>query len=170
MRIAMKKKPWLKIGFVLYIAVMLWLLFARSMADTGGMAYWEYIKSSFILTPGRTIKLFWNVIFYPDSYIQNMGLQWYLSSRDHAIRNLLGNVILFFPLGFFPPAIWPKLRKWWKTVLFAAGIMTVLELTQGLSLRGTCDIDDLILNTFGAWIGYLGFLLAEKIKEKKKTV
>lgn len=166
----MKKKLWAVAGFILYSAVMLVLLFDRSVADLGSMTYWEYIKSSFILTPGRTIKLFWNVIFYPDSYIQNMGLPWYLSSRDHAIRNLLGNVVLFLPLGFFPPAIWPKMEKWWKTVLFAVLVMTILELIQGLSLRGTCDIDDLILNTLGAWIGYLCFLIAKKCYRKKKAV
>jgi len=165
----MKKQTWLKTGFILYCIFTLWLLFDRSMADTGDMTYWEYVKSSLILTPGRTIKLFWNVIFYPDSYIQNHGLEWYLSSRAHAVRNLLGNVILFLPLGFFPPAIWPKLRKWWKTVLCAAGVMTVLELLQGLSLRGTCDIDDVILNTLGAWIGYFVFYLAKKCWKNRKT-
>lgn len=158
----MKKINWLKAGCILYGIVMLWLLFDRSVADTGDMSYWEYVKNSLILTPGRTIKLFWNVIFYPDSYIQNNGLEWYLASRSHAIRNLAGNVVLFIPLGFFLPALWQGLRKWWKTILATMLIMTVLEALQGLSLRGTCDIDDLILNTLGAWIGYLGFLLVKK--------
>ena len=34
-----------------------------------------------------------------------------------------------------------------------AGIIVLVELTQMLTLLGTCDVDDLILNVLGIWLG-----------------
>ena len=65
----------------------------------------------------------------------------------------LQNVLLFVPFGLLLPWFWPALRRP-KPVLFAGfGLSLVIELSQLLNNRRT-DIDDLILNTLGAALGY----------------
>ena len=81
-----------------------------------------------------------------------------------AVVNLFGNVIMFVPLGLLMPAVYPRLARWWRTLLVTAGAIIAVELTQMLTLLGTCDIDDLILNLLGAAMGYGCFLILRKIK------
>lgn len=71
-----------------------------------------------------------------------------------AVINLYGNVIMFIPLGFLLPNVFPKLRKLWKTLTATAVIIILVELVQLFSLVGSCDVDDLILNVLGSAMGY----------------
>ena len=129
--------------FCLYCAVMLFLLFARS-EPADAFPYWEQVRSWTSLTPLRTIR---------------RQVRWLLHSKKvyffrHAVVNLAGNVVLFLPLGIFLPCLLPKLNRFWKVMLAAAGIIVTVEIAQVLTLLGRCDIDDLILNLAGTAIGY----------------
>jgi len=78
--------------------------------------------------------------------------------RLHVIENILGNIILFIPLGIifylFLPAHSLK-----KIILLAAICSLSLELMQLIGRQfgnyRTVDVDDIILNTMGALIGSL---------------
>ena len=78
------------------------------------------------------------------------------------IEDLLLNIILFMPLGFLLPYIWPKLN-WWKTVLLSFCVSTVIEATQYLAHWGCLDLDDIINNTLGACVGYLCFKIYKRL-------
>lgn len=134
----MKKNRIWSILFCLYWTLMLWLLFDRVGYKTG-IPYLEQLK--FNLVPFRTIHLFWDAL----------RLHTY---RTSAVINLLGNILMFIPLGFLLPKVFPRLGKFWKSLLTAALIIIGVEVLQLLTLLGTCDIDDLILNLIGAAIGY----------------
>ncbi len=69
------------------------------------------------------------------------------------IEDLLLNIILFIPLGFLLPYIWPKLN-FCKTLLISLLFSAAIEGTQYIAHLGCCDIDDVINNTIGACIGY----------------
>lgn len=129
-----KVRRWFLLLFICYGAVMLWLLFGREVKQR-----WSYN-----LIPFHTIRLFLRCLMPPfrPSLVQ-MGL-----------INLFGNVILFVPLGFFPPVIFPQLNCLWKLLLWAFLLMLIVELLQMLLLVGTFDIDDLILNLSGTAVGY----------------
>ena len=76
------------------------------------------------------------------------------------IKNIVGNFILLLPLGFFMPILWNKFQDGRKTVLFAFCFSLSIELLQLLLMYigvygRAFDIDDIILNTLGACIGYL---------------
>ena len=64
------------------------------------------------------------------------------------------NAVLFLPFGFLLPVLWRKCRSWKSTV--AAGFLTSLgiEILQLFCYRAT-DVDDLIMNTLGAFLGYI---------------
>ena len=134
-----KKRIW-PFLFGLYCALMLWLLFDRTGYDAG-LPYAEQLKYN--LLPFETIGRFLRLLSSSQG-----GL------RTHAFINLAGTVVMFIPLGFFLPKLWPKQRKLRRTLLTTALIILLVELTQMFTLVGTCDTDDLILNTLGAAIGY----------------
>ena len=73
--------------------------------------------------------------------------------------NALLNVALFLPLGFLLPLLWTHFRAIKNTVRFGFGLSLTIELLQILVGRAT-DINDLITNTLGA---FLGFLLAKPL-------
>ena len=64
------------------------------------------------------------------------------------------NAVMFAPFGFFLPVLWKKCRSWPVTTL--AGFLTsaLIEFLQLFSFRAT-DVDDLMMNTLGAFLGYL---------------
>lgn len=64
------------------------------------------------------------------------------------------NIVLFMPLGFLLPTIWPQFRKMKNTVCAGFFFSLAIELNQLLNNRIT-DIDDLFTNTLGAIGGYV---------------
>ncbi|MEC1625851.1 VanZ family protein [Bacillus mojavensis] len=76
------------------------------------------------------------------------------------IRSLGGNLILLLPVGLLFPLLFDKLRNLKRILLTGFFISLFIELTQlsismylGNSYR-SFDVDDLILNTSGAALGY----------------
>lgn len=74
-------------------------------------------------------------------------------------RQLIGNVALFVPLGILLPAAVRTCRRLWVTLVVAAGLSILIESLQALLPGHTTDVDDVILNTAGAALGFLAFRL-----------
>ena len=142
----MKKNRIQAILFGLYCILMLYLLFNR-MGYEPGIPYREQLKYN--LVPFRTIQLFLDAL-QTHTY------------RTAAVINLLGNVVMFVPLGFFLPRVFPWLAAVWKTMIAVIVIIVAVEVLQLLTLLGTCDIDDLILNLIGAFLGYVTHICIQK--------
>ncbi len=77
------------------------------------------------------------------------------------ITQVISNVIMFVPLGFLLPIVFKTFRSLLKTTRSAFCFSFLIEVFQYFIGR-SCDIDDLILNTLGAVIGYGIFLLFSK--------
>lgn len=84
------------------------------------------------------------------------------------LYNVLGNIVLFVPFGFF---IYIKYNKNKSNALLAIFIMTLsIEFIQGFIPYRFCEIDDIILNTFGGYIGITIYNLLElKFNNTKKV-
>ncbi|MGW4976063.1 VanZ family protein [Streptomyces mirabilis] len=81
--------------------------------------------------------------------------------RD-AVKQIGGNVVLGVPFGVLVPVLIPKARGILRVLLLTAVVMLLVELVQGTLITGRAfDIDDVILNTSGALVGYL--LLGRRI-------
>ncbi|NUT27302.1 MAG: VanZ family protein [Streptomyces sp.] len=75
--------------------------------------------------------------------------------RD-AVRQIGGNLLLGVPFGILVPVLAPKARGVLRVLLLTATVMLLVEFAQGALVTGRAfDIDDVILNTTGALIGYL---------------
>lgn len=88
------------------------------------------------LTPFTTLQLF------------------YRAGGTAAKINLLGNVLVFLPLGLLPPLIWKKYRRFLHGLLPGFLFSLSAECLQYFTGRSV-DIDDLLLNTLGAALGWL---------------
>ncbi|KPI08245.1 VanZ family protein [Actinobacteria bacterium OK006] len=75
--------------------------------------------------------------------------------RD-AVKQIGGNIVLGVPFGVLVPVLIPKARGILRVLLLTAVVMLLVELVQGTLITGRAfDIDDVILNTSGALVGYL---------------
>jgi glycopeptide antibiotics resistance protein len=93
----------------------------------------------------------------------------YIVYRDrlNSFENLFGNVAIFIPFGALLPWVDSRFAAWWKVLvnafLFVAGFKIVVILCHLLfSSFGAFDVDDLLLNCFGAMLGYWGWLVFRK--------
>lgn len=122
-----------RIGFLIYSIIMLWLLFGQRVGTP--LAY-----SGVNLAPFSTIG----------QYVRLLRTDF----ARTAYVNLVGNTVLFVPLGIFLPWIWRRLRGFFKTLGIVLAAIIAVEALQYLTGLGTCDVDDVILNISGAAIGY----------------
>ena len=149
-RVLMKKKnarsPAARALFLLYCAAMFWLLFGQRIGEP---SYLAQIRLNINLTPFRTIRQYW-------SLLQNQDF------RIHAFVNLVGNVVMFIPLGYLLPKIWKRFRNFIKLFFFVLISILIVEMLQYVTMLGSFDVDDVILNLIGVILGYLGWLIFGK--------
>ncbi|GGL10878.1 VanZ family protein [Streptomyces flaveus] len=75
--------------------------------------------------------------------------------RD-AARQIGGNLLLGVPFGILLPVVLPRARGILRVLALTAAVMLLVELVQGALITGRAfDIDDVLLNTTGAMVGYL---------------
>jgi glycopeptide antibiotics resistance protein len=106
--------------------------------------------------PGR-INLVPFAVFRQSLAIFRAGGGW-----GYFLINFVGNIVMFAPLGFFPPLLWRLGRgRLWISVGAALGASLFVEVCQLFQNRGT-DVDDLWLNALGGVLGFALYLLIEK--------
>ncbi len=72
---------------------------------------------------------------------------------DGYMMNIIGNIMMFIPVGIVWPICFRKLDTIRKNILAGAGFSLLIEVTQLFCLGRHTDVDDLILNTIGVAIG-----------------
>lgn len=70
------------------------------------------------------------------------------------IRIVLGNVIMFIPFGFLG-WIFPQLKNLKSLIITFVSAIVIVEALQYFSRLGVFDVDDVLLNTFGVFLGFL---------------
>nr|UWI48477.1 VanZ family protein [Clostridioides difficile] len=119
-----------------------------------------------------TTHLIWVYIFLFYIYLAlskaGIGSIWDIGRYDEIIRlneiNLIPfsssgaltyilNIIMFMPLGFLLPLIWERFRNFISILWTGLGFSLAIEICQLFNRRAT-DIDDLMMNTIGAILGY----------------
>jgi glycopeptide antibiotics resistance protein len=124
--------------FLMYISFMIWRLFFY--------AYGNYHRSqssiaNMNLIPFKTIV----------NYIKGTGKYRF----DVWLYNLLGNIVVFVPLGVMLPIVSIRFRKLRRVTIWAVMSIFLIEFLQMYTRVGIFDIDDIILNVIGVTIGYL---------------
>lgn len=88
----------------------------------------------------------------------------------HMLAEQVGNVLLFAPLGFLLPLRWPQLNRWWRVMALGAGTSLGIELAQ-MAMAGVhrADVNDVLLNTLGASLGWLTLRLTQPAAAHRGT-
>lgn len=106
--------------------------------------------------------------------IRNINLTFFKSispflkniAEPYAFKNIIGNIIVFIPLGFFVSKIWFK-NIFIKTSLMCILTILIIEFVQLVFKIGIFDVDDIFLNFIGCLVGYfVNFLLSCKGVDK----
>lgn len=137
----MKKfaRPVLWTIFIIYCFVLVYVLFL-SRGTRDGFTFAEYMRRFTNFIPFKTI------VEYVQRYIDGY--------RNLSVLNLLGNFVLFMPMGALLPCVIRKLDRFWKVTLTVLGMVVMVEIVQGILRVGSVDIDDVLFNVVGAMIGY----------------
>jgi glycopeptide antibiotics resistance protein len=145
--------------FGLYLLGLLYLLLLHqrrldfSWWVLGGWPrLWQLMEPSVNWVPFRTLG----------GYLIRMN---FAASIRSVLVNVGGHLALFAPLGFFLP----RLRSWfqniWIFIFSVLMLVLLIEVLQLLSMSGAFDVDDVLLNTLGACLGFIFLRNPEPSKE-----
>ena len=143
----MKKENWKKfrilawIGFAVYLVAMVYFLF-------------------FCEEMGRVPSRTYRYNFEPFTEIKRCLSH---SDRLYVILNLFGNVVCFVPLGFVLPILSSKRWSFIKVTFLSMSASILIEVIQLVTKLGSCDVDDIILNTCGGIIGCIIYYICRGI-------
>ena len=122
------------------------------------------------LVEGRVASLVLDVEKIFPLWINLIPIVHLLDVYDGWLINIIGNITMFIPVGLAWPFCFQKLNTLGKTVLVGAGFPLFIEITQ-LPFYDRCsDIDDIILNTTGIFIGALIYFGVKRLNTRKKRV
>ncbi len=130
-------------AFALYCVFLLWILFFSREAERIPLK--DYLSEYTSLLPFRTTA----------KYIRYVWLRRDLQSLALALLNIGGNLILFFPMGFFLPMLFPRMKRPAHLFCHITAAIVSAELAQALLRLGVFDIDDILYNFIGAYWGYI---------------
>ena len=113
--------------------------------------------------------LFQVVTFQDTTYVTNNNFipfkeifRYSIGSRLF-IKNVIGNVVMFIPYGFFCSYILKENK--YQPILVLTLIASISIETTQLMIGRVFDIDDIILNVIGGFIGFLLFYILGKIEK-----
>ena len=155
----MKISPWHTAGLILFIA---------------------YLYCVFNLTLGYLPDMITHLIRSPEDYVliekrlnlipivEMINFALYPNPNIHHsqfVFNVGGNIVMFMPFGFFLPLLWKRWSTMKRTVFVGLCTSVCIEFIQ-YWIGGTTDIDDVITNVAGVFLGFLCFLLFRKLLPK----
>ncbi|WP_339302781.1 VanZ family protein [Paenibacillus sp. FSL R5-0519] len=142
----MNEKSWLHSKFMLVIVGCMAVLYILIMGNL-------------LFVSGRTQGLYYQYNLVPFETIRPLLLERERYHTDAWVKNLFGNIVLFIPLGIWIPWLFRRCRSFLTFTSTVVLLLLGVEVTQLITRVGSFDVDDIILNTIGAWIGYAGFKL-----------
>lgn len=77
------------------------------------------------------------------------------------IMIVIGNILMFIPFGFLG-WIFPQLKDLKKLLYAFVSAIIIVEALQYFTRMGIFEVDDIILNTFGVYLGWLMRRLIDK--------
>ncbi|MNQ89858.1 VanZ like family protein [compost metagenome] len=142
--------------FICYIVFLLKLLFLSRISLVEIFDSHRTSNRSINLIPFHSIKEF---LLGDSAKIQRF-----------AWSNVVGNILIFIPLGTYL-SLFKKEKRIIPNLLFIICLASLsVEVIQGLLGIGASDIDDIILNSLGGWMGIVGYkLIALIVRDERKA-
>ncbi len=140
-----------------YLYLFIFLVFIYMMAKNiiiDDKESWIILNISYIILLLLTLyfRKKYDDYMYKDGFYLGEWLKYFLKNKTIFI-NILGNFLLFMPLGYILTKI-TKMRII-INVLIGIGIIICLEIIQFITKRGVLDIADILLNSLGLFISII---------------
>ena len=103
------------------------------------------------------VKTGYNIIPFKEMFRYKIGSRLFF-------KNVIGNMLMFIPFGFFTAYILREIKLRWVLIITLI-ISITIELIQD-KIGRVFDIDDVILNVVGGCIGYYIFSFVYKLFRK----
>ena len=103
----------------------------------------------------------------PFQEIKRFIVYWKTIGVYYSLINLAGNVVAFMPFGALIRWVVNQKTHWYQAVGYTFAFSLCVELLQLVARVGVFDVDDLILNTLGAAVGYLFFAVCNYLRRKQ---
>jgi glycopeptide antibiotics resistance protein len=118
-----------------------------------GMVAFAVLLARLTLAPSAASASMAHTNLHPGESIRNYLAHPVLRT---IVQQIGGNILLGVPFGILLPMLVPSARGLVRAALATALVMFFVELLQGAIVTGRAfDVDDVILNTSGAILGYL---------------
>lgn len=157
----------LALGLLIMFIVMFAIAYSRKQEDF----FQIFIQSSFfiyvfmVLTLTGYFLLFkelashgwWDKISHRIETKEHVNVQPFLMFKQFKIssKQVLGNFIMLLPLGIFVPLLFRRLSGFIPVFIICLLVSVCIELMQLITSYRSTDVDDVILNTSGAVVGYV---------------
>lgn len=161
-------------AFALPVGFLWVLLFHNRRAALGKWPFVCYLAALIQITVIRD----WSSLFrfqkgsHTLSHVQLIPLRTTLGELQNGLWpfcfHVIGNMIWFFPLGILGPLLFPRLRKCGRLLLLALLLSGAIELGQWCFSTGVSDVDDIILNTAGAALGWLLWSFCKNVSQRRQ--
>lgn len=146
----------MKIARIIFYVYVILLVFCVILKFNGSFYTLQWTIST--IKQNREMGI-WNVNLVPLSGILQ---QLELVSGMWAFKNLVGNTVAFVPWGFLLPAAHQRFRRVLPFALITVAVFLIIESCQLVFMIGYFDVDDIILNSLGAFLGYLLWIVLLK--------
>ena len=144
-----------KLGWVLFLMYLCLLAYFMFFSESFGRTDTDR-GYAYNLVPLKEITRYFR-------YYRTLGMPLFLI-------NIVGNMVAFMPFGFFLPIISRRSRKWYNTVSFGLIFSLILETLQLIFKVGSFDVDDMLLNTVGAGLGFLVYRTVQRTRDKMRRI
>lgn len=174
---------WLKLISYLHPLVIVVVWFTLTLFVVGITCWWKQVKvilpvqvlhiTAILYTCCLLVLLFFrpkNQNYDTINLVPFDTILFYLSGNGDfliAFYNLTANICLFIPFGLYY-GYWKQAPTIKQVLLISTCAITIIELMQYITRRGSLDIDDLLLNVLGVCCGFLLYPQMEKILVIKK--
>jgi len=98
----------------------------------------------------------WQRVLHRMQTKERINMQPFLMFKQFQLSStqVIGNLVMLLPLGIYIPLLFPKLSGFFRVFLICLLVSISIELMQLITSVRSTDIDDVILNTSGAVVGY----------------
>ena len=149
---AMKVNLW--IFFALYCGLLITLTLFDPMWGRNGLSIFNWSQADFSKYLNNYVESSVNLIPFKTIIGYTKDIFTSLLDTSNIFANLLGNLVCMMPFALFIPMLFKKINNTKKFLITILCITLGIELIQFITFSGSCDIDDIILNTLGAFIMY----------------
>jgi len=131
--------------FYVYLAVLALFLIVKTNWSVQGLV------NTISLARDSRAAGGWNINLVP---FRTIGSQVALFPSGYAMVSLFGNILLFIPMGILYRFSGFEKGGFIRFLLLTVLYILLIECIQFVSMLGSFDVDDIILNVSGALIGY----------------